>query len=90
MRIILSLMDAYEALSVIGGVLQMVLFILKRKNNILLTLGMIMDAIGLTGVSFGHIIRREYGLAICDFVAIVLDVIFVLYIIYRDEHPKKG
>ena len=90
MRTIVNLMGVFEFLSVFGGVMQMVLFILKRRNNILLTLGLILDAVGLTGMSFGHILRREYGIVICNFITIALDTAFILYIIYRDEHPKKS
>jgi len=86
---IASLLTVYEWLSGIGGVLQLGLFLLRRTNNILMALGVLMDAIGLAGMSFGFILQGENLFAACSLVTIVLDVAFVLYIIYKDEHPSR-
>ncbi|MBR3248959.1 hypothetical protein IKF89_02930 [Candidatus Saccharibacteria bacterium] len=86
---IASLMTVYEWLSGIGGLLQLGLFLLRRTNNILMALGVLLDAIGLAGMSFGLFLQGENLFAAFSLITIVLDVAFVLYIIYKDEHPKK-
>ena len=86
---IASLLTVYEWLSGIGGVLQVGLFLLRRTNNILMALGVLLDAIGLAGMSFGFFLQGENLFAACSIITIVIDVVFVLYIIYKDEHPEK-
>jgi len=88
-QIINDMMDSYSVLSVVGGLLQVILLITRRTNNCLMALGLIMDAVGLSGLSFGHFLLGEPGAAITDIICFTLDIAFVLYIIYRDEHPKK-
>ena len=90
MEEIANLMTVYEWVSGIGGVLQLVLFLFRRTNNLLMALGVLMDAIGLAGMSFGFILQGENLFAASALITIVLDVVFVLYIIYRDEHPKPS
>lgn len=89
MEEIVSLLTIYEWASGIGGVLQISLLLLRRTNNLLMVLGVLLDAIGLAGMSFGFILQGENIFAVCSLVTIVLDVAFVLYIIYKDEHPQK-
>ena len=86
---IASLLTVYEWLSGIGGVLQLGLFLLRRTNNLLMVLGVLLDAIGLAGMSFGFILQGENMFAAGSLITIILDVAFVLYIIYKDEHPEK-
>ena len=89
MEEIVSLLTIYEWLSGIGGVLQVGLILLKRTNNLLMALGVLLDAIGLAGMSFGFILQGEKLFAAGSLITIVLDVAFVLFIIYKDEHPQK-
>ena len=89
MEEIVSLLTIYEWASGIGGVLQVSLILLKRTNNLLMALGVLLDAIGLAGMSFGFILQGEKLFAAGSLLVIVLDVAFVLYIIYKDEHPQK-
>ncbi len=88
-QIINDMIDSYSVLSVVGGLLQVILLVTRRTNNCLMALGLIMDAVGLSGLSFGHFLLGEPGAAISDIICFTLDIAFVLYIIYRDEHPKQ-
>ena len=91
MEKIQSVMEGYEILSGIGGVFQIVLLLTRRVKdiNILLTMGVIMDAIGLSGMSFSHILKGEPLYAIFDIAGLLFDIAFILYIIYRDEYKTK-
>ena len=84
-----TLMIIYEVLSAVGGVIQIALVILRRTNNVLLILAMILDAISLSGMSTGLILKGEPLNAGLSLGAILLDVAFIMYIVYREEHPKE-
>ena len=82
-------MDSYELLSTVGGLLQLVLVIMRRaNNNIWMAFGLLMDAVGLSGMSFGYYLKDEPGIAAGCIIGLILDSAFVIYIIYRDENPK--
>lgn len=83
------MLTIYEWASGIGGMLQIGLLLLRRTNNLLMVLGVLLDAIGLAGMSFGFILQGENIFAVFSLVTIVLDVAFILYIVYKDEHPQK-
>lgn len=83
-----NLMIAYEIISGIGGVLQIVLLIMRRKG-LLLIFGLLLDVVSLSGMSCGHIITGEPLLAIVDITTVILDVAFIVYILYREKHPKE-
>ena len=89
MEMLGTLMSIYEVLSGVGGVIQIALILLRRTNNILLILAMLLDAISLSGMSCGFAISGEPLFAILSLGAIFLDVAFILYIVYREEHPKE-
>ena len=90
MEAIGNLMTAYEIISGIGCVVQIALILLKRTNNILLTLGLLMDAVGLSGMSFGYLLSGEPLFAFFCIAGLVLDVAFILWILYKEEHPQKA
>lgn len=85
-----TLMLIYEILSGVGGIIQITLVLLRRTNNILLVLAMILDAVSLSGLSCGHILNGEPFYAFLGLFTIAIDVAFILYIFYREEHPKEA
>ena len=86
-----SIMDSYEILSALGGLLQLILVITKKaKNNFLMAIGVLMDAVGLSGMSFGYFLKNEPAIGYGCIAGLIVDIAFVVYIIYKDEHPKKN
>ena len=86
-----DIMDGYEMLSALGGLLQLLLVITRQaKNNILMAVGVLMDAVGLSGMSFGYFLKGEPAIGYGCIVGLIVDIAFVIYIIYRDEHPKNN
>ena len=83
-----KLMSVYEIASTVGIVLQIVLLILRKTDNFLLILGLLLDSISLSGMSCGHILSDQPLYAVMDIITVILDVAFILYILYREKHPK--
>lgn len=90
MELLGTLMIIYEVLSGIGGVLQITLILLRRTNNILLALGLLLDAIGLSGMCCGHLLSGQPMFALGDIAVMIIDIAYILYIIYKDEHPQAN
>ncbi|MBR3052212.1 hypothetical protein IKG60_01145 [Candidatus Saccharibacteria bacterium] len=85
-----TLMTVYEIVSGVGSFLQIALVVLKRPNNILLIFGLLLDVVSLSGMSCGHILSGKPLFAVLEIAAVVLDVAFILHILYKEKHPQSA
>ena len=88
MEFLNGIMDTYEVISGIGIMIQVVLIISRRANNTFMTLGVTLDAVGLSGMACVYAVRGDQTMAIIHLVIMLVDVAYVMYITYREGHPR--
>lgn len=88
MEILENLMSVYETISGIGILIQVVLIVSRRANSTLMTLGVTLDAVGLSGMACVYAVRGDQTMAIIHLAIMLVDVAYVMYITYRGGHPR--
>ena len=88
MEFLNEIMNVYEVISGIGILIQVVLILSRRTNNVLMTLGVTLDAVGLSGMACVYAVRGDQATAIAHLAIMMIDVAYVMYIAYREGHPR--
>lgn len=88
MEILENLMSVYETISGIGILIQVVLIVSRRANSTFMTLGVTLDAVGLSGMACVYAVRGDQTMAIIHLAIMLVDVAYVMYITYREGHPR--
>ena len=88
MEFLNEIMNVYEVISGIGILIQVVLIVSRRANSTFMTLGVTLDAVGLSGMACVYAVRGDQTMAIIHLVIMLVDVAYVMFITYREGHPR--